>query len=179
MSKLYVYKPLDLGFIILCHDGTASRLWNTISSIQVHYPNCPCICATGESTTEEELKTMQKKCVTRMGKNTITSLINAGMKSAPASWNFIVIAGSYVRGHLDQKFSYFVEEEKDVLFPIVDKKMNFVDGTINGILMHKKTFKEVGEMGEYESLELCKLEWAVRAIENGCRFKAIAGTKIC
>jgi hypothetical protein len=154
-------------------------LWNTVSSIQVYYPDRPCVCATGEETPEEELKIMRKKCVTRVGKNTITSLINAGMNHAPSPWNFIVIAGSYVRAGLDQKFSYFVEKDKDILFPIVDRKLYFPDGSINGILMHKKTWKEIGEMSEYESLELCKLEWASRAIEKGCTFKGVVGAKIC
>ena len=44
---------------------------------------------------------------------------------------------------------------------------------------NKKTFKEVGEMNDEGSLEFVKAEWAMSAIEYGCKFKAIIGSKMC
>ena len=80
---------------------------------------------------------------------------------------------------MDQRFAYFFENEKDILFPISDGKTNFVDGTLNGVFINKKTWKEVGEMSDEGSLEEIKLFWALDAIDKGVKFKAIAGSKIC
>lgn len=101
------------------------------------------------------------------------------MRHAPADWNFLVCAGATIRSGLDRKFAFFVEDEKDILFPIAENKPYFVDGTLNGIFIHKKTFKEVGEWGEDNDLAWVKTLWALNAIDKGCKFKAIANSKIC
>lgn len=127
----------------------------------------------------QSFKEMNEICPTCKGKETYTSLINAGLKSPPAEWNFVVIAGTYVRHRLDNKYSMFMESEKDILFPIVDNKYNFVDATINGLLVHKNCLKEIGPMAEIGPFEICKMMWALEAIEKGYKFKAILGAKLC
>ena len=107
-------------------------------------------------------------------------LLTRGLENAPCKeWNFVVIAGSWIRMGLDNKCSYFIESEKDILFPIVDRKMNFVDGSINGFLIQKSLFQDIGPFATDHPLEICKLFWAMEAQEKGYKFKAILGTAIC
>jgi hypothetical protein len=84
------------------------------------------------------------------------------------------------------KLNQFLNSEKDILFPVVDRKMNFVDGSINGIVVHKKAFKEIGDIAPnslqkvgYNDFEISKLFWAMDAVEKGYKFKAIVGMQIC
>jgi hypothetical protein len=84
-----------------------------------------------------------------------------------------------MRARLNDKFSLFVENERDILFPIAEGKTNFIDGTLNGLFIHKEAFKEVGKMEADGPLAECKAAWAERAVTKGYRFKAIIGSKIC
>lgn len=177
--KIYSHKDLNFGFVILCHDNNIGLLKSTASSIKARYPKTPIVCATNESLSIESVEEMKKICPTYKGKNTITSLINTGMRYSRAEWNFIVCAGVTVRAKMDQRFSYFIESEKDILFPIAENKIYFVDGTLNGLFINRNTWKEVGEMDESGTLEEVKTLWAIAAIAKGVKFKAIANSKIC
>ena len=137
------------------------------------------ICATDDSAKPRDIKEMKDICPTFKGKNTFSSLINVGMKNAKSEWNFIIFAGSTVRQRLDEIFFVFVDSNKDVLFPIAEHKFDFINGTLNGLLINKQTFKEVGDIEETGGLEFVKTIWACKAVEKGCRFKAISGAKIC
>jgi len=175
---LYTAKNLNFGFIILNPESNPSLLKSTINSIKSKF-DVPIVSITEKSVKAESLKEMNSLCPTYKGQQTYTSLMNAGMKRAPADWNFFVIAGTFVRHKLDHKFSMFIENEKDILFPIVEKKYDFVEATINGLLIHKNCFKEVGNMAEIGPFEICKLMWALEATEKGYKFKAILGAKLC
>jgi len=177
--KLYHHKPLNYGFVILCADNNMGLAKSTVLTIRRNYSGAESVVAVSEKMHKDDVASLRGLCPTFQGKDTITSLINCGMKHAPADWNFIVFAGSYVRPNLDKKFSLFVERNTDILFPIADGKYTFVDGTMNGIFMHRDTFKLVGDMADKNPLEICKLFWSMAATEKGCKFKAIAGTKIC
>ena len=50
--------------------------------------------------------------------------------------------------------------------------------TLNGLMIHKKTFNKVGKFEEEENLQMCKLLWGCKAAEYGCKFKAILGYQI-
>lgn len=176
---MYTFKDLDCGFVILCPDHSTKLVQLTARSIVNRYPGKPIVCVTDNSANTQDMKDLKAICPSYKGKGTFTSLINLGMKHAPAEWNFIIMAGSAMRPKLDQRFSYFIDSEKDILFPIADNRANFVDATLNGLFIHRKTFKEVGNWSENNPLEICKMMWALEAIEKGCKFKAIAGSKIC
>lgn len=176
---MYSRKELRCGFVILCPDHAVALLQSTANSIKNRYPGVPFVCAADNTANAQDIKEMKSICPTFKGKDTFSSLINVGMFHAPADWNFIVCAGSTIRSGLDHKFSFFVDNEKDILFPIAENKYNFVDGTINGIFMRKDTFKEVGNWDEKGELDWIKTTWALNAIGKGCRFKAIANSKIC
>lgn len=172
-------KPLTCGFIILCENHAVNLLQSTANSLKIRYPKSPFICSTDSSATVEDLAEMNLICKTYVGKLTISSLINAGMNNAPSNWNIIVMAGTTVKWNLDDKFANFIENEKDILFPVADKKWHFVDATLNGLLIHRKTWREIGNMADIGTLEVVKLMWALNAIEKKVKFKAILGAKIC
>lgn len=176
---MYSHKDLKCGFVILCPEHTVGLLKSTMNSIQCRYPNLPAICVTDNSANNSDIKEMKAICPTFKGKSTFSSLINIGMKNAPAEWNFIICAGVTVNWKMDERFAYFTESEKDILFPIVEKKYNFVDATLNGLFINKKTWKEVGDMDNEGTFEQIKTLWGIRAIEKGVIFKAIAGAKVC
>lgn len=177
--KLYSHKDLNFGFIILCSDRAVNLLQSTANSIKNRYPGIPFICAADDTANAQSFKEMKVICPTYKGKKTFSSLINVGMKHAPADWNLLVCAGACVRSGLDKKFSYFIESEKDILFPIAQNKPYFVDGTLNGIFIHKKTFQEIGNWSEEGEFSEIKTLWALKAADCGCKFKAIAHSKIC
>lgn len=180
MQRLYQYKQIQYGFIIISPDANQGRVKTTISSLRHNYPEAAILCTTPEDSHPDNVKEIKRLCPCKFGGKTITSLINAGLAEPPCcEWNFVVVAGTWVRGNLDKKFSLFIESNKDILFPIADRKTSFVDGTINGILLHQKTFEEIGPMGSDNPLPICKMMWTLDAIEKGCRFKAILGTAIC
>lgn len=159
-------------------ESNPSLLKSTVNSIRFKYDS-PVVSITEKSVKSQSFKEMNAVCPTCKGGSTYTSLINAGLKHPPAEWNIIVIAGTYVRCRLAQKYSMFVENEKDIIYPVVEGKYNFVDATINGLMIHKDCLKEVGKMAEVGAFEVCKLMWALDAIEKGYKFKAILGVKLC
>lgn len=176
--KLYSKKIFDYGFIILCSERRINLLKTTVNSIKHRYEKVPYICVTDDSAKAIDLKEMKTVCNTFKGKNTFSSLINVGAKNAKTDWSFIVFAGSTVGPKLNEKYSIFIEDEKDIVFPIVDQKYDFVNGSLNGLFFHKNAMKEIGNIDEQGSLEFVKTMWAARGIIKGYRFKAIANIKI-
>jgi len=173
------YKPFDYGFIILCHSNSTVLAQNTIKSLIRNYPTRPCICIVDTEFTKQEIAELKKICLVHKGGKSFTGLINKGMEKTTVPWNIVLMAGVWVKPRLNEKFSTFLTSEKDVLYPIADGKCNFVDATLNGLMIHKETFKAVGKIPEDNPLEVCKLLWALDAIKHGCQFKAIQGAKIC
>lgn len=181
-------KPIDcydFGFLVLCPEKNLGGFSTTVRSIKHNYPYAPILGIVGNNATQQEMDEMNSHSESIKGSNTITSLINVGMKNTKAPWNVIVFAGSWIRSSLYTKFDAFVKSEKDILFPVVDWHYNFVDGSMNGIILHRDTFAEVGDfptdnVQQYEGgdLEFSKIWWALGALEKGCVFKAIVGMKI-
>jgi hypothetical protein len=171
-------KDLDAGFIILCDEGNIGSLKHTIKSLNFRYTNQPYIGVVGKGTSSDNIKEMKELCPIYRGKETITSLINTGLRNTQSDWNLIIFSGSWLHGRELTKFSYFVEKETDILFPIINNITNFVDGCMNGILIHRKTFKLIGPIGEDNPLNICKLLWAMEAQKKGCRLVGVLGPKI-
>ena len=64
-------------------------------------------------------------------------------------------------------------------------KMNFVEGSSNGLLISKELFKKTGGFTEAKmykqgtnSFELAKMLWAMNAMKHGSTFKGIVGLRI-
>jgi len=110
------------------------------------------------------------------GGNTVFSMINQGIKSSYCEdWNFVVVTQGWVRNRLDIKYSYFIDSDKDILFPIISKNVNFVDADVNGMLIKKASFLDIGDFSDAEE---SKLFWTSEAMSRGYRFKGVVGARI-
>jgi hypothetical protein len=176
---------MDVGFIVLCPDRSPAGLKNSIGSIRYNCYNRDRIAVVPKAISPKEIIELKGYCPSiYKGTDTITSLINTGMKRLKNEWGFIMFAGSRVPPSLEKKFTSFVKSDKDVLYPIVEKKYDFVEGAFNGVLINKTFFKEVGnfptatmQKAGLNDFEFAKLLWALDAIEKGVVFKGIVGMR--
>jgi hypothetical protein len=185
--ELHKYKKIDMGFAIISPEPNIGSLACTIRSIKNNYPNSSYLCVTSKGAHPEEYKKMMELCLVFKGKQTITSLINTALKKSKSEWTMVVMEGTPLHRGIDKKYGLFIENEKDVLFSIImeyDKqgrpikiRNTFYDAPLNGMLIHKNTFSEIGDFSD-ESIPISKLLWAAKAIEHGCKFKGILGTRI-
>ncbi len=177
--KMYKYKNFNCGFVILCPDQNMNLLKSTANSIIGQYPESPFICVVEGDTNKEDIEEMKKICPVFIGKSTFSSLINVGMDNALGEWNFLVCSGAIVRPKINEKFSLFVDNKKDILYPIVDNRMDFIDSSLNGFFINKETWNEIGHMGDCGPFQIVKLMWGLTAMSYGSKFKAIAGSRFC
>jgi hypothetical protein len=176
---------MDLGFVILCPDKNIAGLSNTLYSIKNNSYDRESLAVIGSNATAVDAKDMKELCQIHKGKDTITSLINVGMKKCKHEWAFLIFGGSRIRPYTEKKLEQFVKSEKDVLYPIVDRKLDFVSGSFDGVLINTKFFQEVGTFPEMtiekdgmNDFEFAKMLWCVNAMEKKAIFKGIVGLKI-
>lgn len=176
---------MDIGFIILCPDHNYVGLKNSAGSIKYHCYGREYVGVVGSDATANDIKEMKDICPVYKGKNTITSLVNVGMKKIKHEWAFIMFGGSRVFRYIERKFTTFVKSNKDILYPVIDRKCDFVEGCFNGVLINVDFFKEIGDFPEavaekqgFNDFEMTKLFWSVDAIDKGAIFKGIIGMHI-
>lgn len=176
---------MDLQLIILCPDKGISNLKTTINSISNNTCQKSFICVVGNDISSKELIEMKKLCPVFKGGETITSLINLGMKKLESEWGLIVFAGSKVQRFVERKIEQFCVNDYDILFPVVNRKWGFVEGTFDGVLINKSFFEHVGTFPEIRlnessinDFEFAKMLWALDATQKGAKFKAIVGMKM-
>lgn len=174
---MYEYKNLNYGYVIITPENDPKLVKITASSIKMKQSNASIICVTRHDIDSESEREIKNICACFKGQNTYTSLLTKGMENCPSEWNLYVISGTFFENKIQKKYSYFVESDKDILFPVVNRKINFVEGTLNGILMHRNALKNIGCFLESNSLEKSKTIWSYNAVCSGYRFKAIVGTK--
>lgn len=175
----FTEKKLKSCFVILAPEHPVNLIKDTVNSIKYHYPDFPFSTVVDSSANKENVLSIKSISPVYKANETISSMINVGMRHAPCDWVFLIFAGSNVIPKLDSKFAFYVENEKDILFPVAEHKYNFIDATMNGLYINKKTFREVGEFEEKGSIQVVKTLWAAQALEFGCKFKAIVGCKMC
>jgi len=185
---MYQNKDLSYGFVILSPEANYGRILTTVRSIRANYGGVPVVCSVVKETTAKELEEIGKICDVYRGKSHFTSLINTGIKNGHKGWNVLVTEGAVVPKGVLMKYGRFVEDEKDILFAIMPDynpqgkpvRLNntFYDCSLNGILVHQRTFKDVGNMTD-NPMEISRVLWATDAIRKGYRFKAVLGIKIC
>lgn len=174
MYKLYQYKPIKFGFVILCPNCNFGHLKNTLNSINAYYPNNKITIVVPDNCKADECPKAIK------GGTTLASMINRGLKES-VEWSFVACTEGWIKSHVDIKYSYFIESKKDILFPILKTKnlnCNFIDQNINGILVHKDAFADIGDFPNFESVESSKLIWTTKAIEKGYKFKGVVGGRL-
>lgn len=175
----------DLGFIILCPNKNVGGLKSTLGSIRFYAYDRPSVCIVGSDATKSEIDEMKELCPTYKGKNKITSLINAGMRHCKSEWGMFVFAGARITKFLERTISHFVTDPKDIIYPVYEDKHNFIDASLNGVMINKKTFKEIGKWPDndmekegFDEFGMAKLLWSVDAVNAGCTFKGILGMRI-
>ncbi len=176
---------MDVGFVILCPDRNIGGLKNTVGSITFHSYDRDALAVVGNDVSATELKNLKQVCETHKGEDTITSLINVGMKKLKHDWACIIFSASRIPMYIERKIENFAKADTDVLFPIIDRKMNFVEGSFNGVVINREFFKKVGDFPTSQmykkgtnDFELAKMFWAMQAIQEGCTFKGIVGLRV-
>ena len=177
---------MDVGFIILCPDRNVGGLRNSVGGIRHRSYDRECLAVVPGDTSPKEIKEMKEHCpAVWKGKDTITSLINTGMKRVKQEWGFIIFAGSRIPAFIEKKFITFANAPTDILFPVVERRFDFVSGSFNGVLINKEFFKKVGNFTEGDlqkqgmnDFEMAKFLWSITAIENGAMFKGIVGMRV-
>ena len=166
----------NFGFVILCSERNLAGVKATVRSIKSFFPDKPYLCVVGNNVLPNELKEFNKACRTIEAGSTYASLLNVGIVENQAEWSMIFIAGRVARPGLLAKYKTFCENNKQVLFPVIDKKWIFYEASIHGLFLHRKTINEVGVFSnQEEDFSLVKLLWATNAIEEGYQFKALVG----
>ncbi len=165
---LFAPKTLDMEIGIMSFDGNHNHINTTVNSIKNLGFDYDYFILTPSVAKMTHFEHRIYIC-----NDTITSLLNEGMKKSKKEWVYFVYSSCKLRQKIDEKLSKFIESYKDVLFPVVDRVWNFIDGSMNGILINKNFFNEVGPFIEEKDLKITKLDWADRAINKGGKFKAI------
>lgn len=176
---------MDVGFVILSPDRNIAGLKNTIGSIKLRSYNREYICIVGDDANTKDIKEMKEYCPTFKGKDTITSLINLGIKKTKNKWACVVFGGSRIPNCIEKKWITFAKEPNHVLFPVAENKSDFVQGCFNGVLINCDFFKLVGDFPTttmqkhgMNDFEFAKLMWASDAVDCGAIFKGIIGMRV-
>lgn len=195
------YPISNFGFIILNPEKNIAHLKTTVESLQKLNNDLPYVCIVPSNTPADSNTKMSEHCKIHKGGATYSSMINTGLKKLTTPWQVIVFAGTWVNPYLENLIKFYLTDEKDILFPVLKTikpeqrltRLNFSQGSLNGVVLHKSCLKTVGEFPErsfiespmikdkpiLNDLELIKLEWANMAMAKGYRFKAILGCSIC
>lgn len=175
-TMLYQSSKLDMTVVVLAHEKPLSEIKRTFDSLtNLQYDYKRILCVSEKSEINNPIFDNTTLCKTG---DSITTSIDAACKLAKTEWLFFVFAGSYLPKNVDNKNSKYAQDYKDVVFPVVNRHWNFVDATMNGLLISKQFHEEVGDFGSGNQLDITKLIWADKAVQKGVKFKAIVGAKL-
>lgn len=179
----------EINFIILSPEPNIGRLKGTVRSIKNNYKqDAKIICSVVKTIKKPQIEEMNEVCPTYKAGNTVTSILNSGIKNANDGWNMLIMEGSWLPRNIKVRYFRWLNSDSDILFPIVvnyNKEgkpirifSNFSDCTLNGVLFNKEFALKVGKFSE-NPLEVSRYFWSMEAKEKGANFKAILGIKIC
>lgn len=177
-EMLYDTQDLDICVVIVSFSGDATEIRKTYFSADLLSKKYPVVVVVPDDKEVDFNELNLTGVPVFKGGNCVTSLFDTGILNSLGRWAYLVFAGSSLRKNMDLKLSRYVEADSNVLFPVVDRVWNFVDGSMNGVLINRNFFESVGEFGSGNPLKLTKLIWADKAINAGCKFKAIVGAII-
>jgi len=167
----YENKKMDMTVVIFSLDGDVYKIKKSITSTGELCGNYDILISSISKIQNIGYETIQFE------NNSISDLIDTSMKKIKTKWAYFLQAGSVVCKGVDKKLSRHISSEKDVLYPVYNRIWDFVDSSINGLLLSKSLYEEVGEFKEEIDPKFTKLMWAGKALEKGCRFKAVVGTR--
>jgi hypothetical protein len=177
-----------IRFVIVSPEPNIARLKDTVRSVRNNFGEVEVVCSVAKSVKKAQLDEMKGVCDSFRGGETVMSLINAGLKRGQESrWNVLVMEGARVPRGLEYRYRRWIEDENDVIFPIVMQHdlegrptvvlSRFEDSTLNGAMIHSSMFKRVGPFSD-NPIGISKRFWGLDAEEKGARFKAVLGVKI-
>jgi hypothetical protein len=178
---------MKFGYTILSIDYNIGGLKNTIRSINNNYNDAEIVCVVNKDVSKDQFSEMKEVCNVYKGGNTITSLINKSFDKIKTDWNIFVIEGARICKNLEKRYSIWIKNENDIIFPLItevnrdgQRKIydSFHNCTLNGLCINKKFFKNVGNLSE-NPLEISRKFWAIDALSKNAKFKTILGIKIC
>jgi hypothetical protein len=182
-------REIDINFVILSPDPNIGRLRGTVRSIKNNYKaDADIVCSVRRDIKKPQLDEMNEVCDAFRGGETITSLINNGIKNSKSGWTMLIMEGALLPRSVQYRYSSWMEKNTDILFPIVmsyDREgiptkiyNTFAECTLNGIMMDRDFFLKVGKLSE-NPLTISREFWSFDAADKGATFKAILGIKIC
>lgn len=179
----------SLGFVIISPEPNITRLKDTVRSIRLNFgEGAKIVCSICRGIKKDQLDEYKEACPSFRGGDTVMSLINHGIKKMSGQgWRVLIMEGARIPSGLESRYRRWIEDEKDILFPIVmnhDREgkpslilAKFEDSTLNGTMIHTSLFGKVGEFSD-NPIGISKKFWGLDAEEKGARFKAILGVKI-
>jgi len=169
----------DIGFVILLTELRTAGIYATAKTIESNFGKTKHICVVPEYSKEEALKPIKNISNIVKGGETISSLINTGIKESKKDWNLIVMAGNIIRYKPVSRYKQWVQSKKDILYRATNTmNWKWEDSSLHGLLMHKEALQEVGDFPEEKSLQFCKLLWGDSAIKKGYKLKGLVGIKL-
>lgn len=170
LKQIYKEKEIDVGFIILDLYSESNK---TINCIRSYFADSTCVLVLSK-----KQKSDYKNIVYAQDDEKL-SFFNAAIKKPPSkNWNFFIFGGTIVKPSVLGKLSCFVENYKNVLFPVLDRKTKFLQSSLNGLLIHKKALQEIGSFSKKYKHDSSKLLWYATAVEKGYDFRAIVGARL-
>jgi hypothetical protein len=169
----------DIGFIVLCPEFKFGGIRTTINTIKSNFDNPKFTCVIPGGSHDEDTNITKKICPIIKGGDTISSMINTGLKASKRPWSLVVMSGNTVKYSPLLKYVRFTKAKTDILYRVVDKHWKWEEASIHGLLIHQDAMKDVGEFPEdVDSLQECKLLWGAKAVEKGYKFKGLVGVKL-
>lgn len=173
---------LDIGFIILNPHNKIRNLRSSIGSVEIYSNSKSHLCVVEKNTKAKDFRESNSYSETFRGKDTMTSLINTGFKKLKNEWGFVIVAGAKINQFTEKKINNLICSEKDVLYSLALNQYNFVDSSLNGILINKQNFKNVGQWVDYtkddsNDFRESKIDWYIRALQCQVNFKGVLGLK--
>lgn len=169
----------SVGFVILCPERNWGGLKVSALTARDAFPAADVVCCVPADTTDAEVEEFSTVARVLRGGCSITGLINRGVADVNGEWAFVFMAGNPVREAVLRKYERFVRSDRDIVYPVVNRRWEFPTASINGLLLNRRTVERVGPFAEKEDdISLVKLFWALDAIENGCQFRALVGAHL-
>lgn len=166
-----------ISFVIINSQSDPHALAITHKTLIKNFPESDVRCVLPKKHFDKKI--LQKICPCDSGATTITGLLDLGLKKSKKELTFFILAGIHVKPFILKKYENFYKSNKDIMFPVVNRKWSFENGTINGLMIPTLAYKEVGSFGDGNTnLEAVKLLWAIDAIQKGYKFKGLVGARI-
>ena len=170
------------GFIIICNNYNIKQIADTIKSIRIYYPDYPVIISCDSTFTKEQIKNIK---ILEIKNNVISktsgeiNLIDAGISDAIPNWNILLVSGSRLKTKIDKKYTLFTKSEKDILYPVINRKFYFHESSWTGMMFSKMAYKDLGGFPAVSNdLSRSKVIFEGEGLEKGYRFVGIVGLPI-